>query len=180
MPPKQSTKLGAYVVTVDMGYGHQRAAFPLRDFVVGLDGVKSEAGIINANNYAGIPNSDRRRWDGGRRLYERISRLKNLPLIGETIFSVMDYFQRIEPFYPKRDLSTPTIQLKTIYSMIKKGWGRDLIERLNKNPLPLINAFFSPAYFAEEHSGWNCMASSRSKFLLPVFLCRKKISGDAI
>ena len=38
-----------------------------------------------------------------------------------------------------------------IYSMIKKGWGRDLIERLNKNPLPLINAFFSPAYFAEEH-----------------------------
>ena len=151
MSPKQFSNSGAYVATVDMGYGHQRAAYPLRDFAVGLDGVKSETAIINANNYAGIPNADRRRWDGGRRLYERISRLKNLPLIGESIFSIMDYFQRIEPFYPKRDLSRPTIQLKTIYSMIKKGWGRDLIERLNKNPLPLVNAFFSPAYFAEEH-----------------------------
>ena len=134
-----------------MGYGHQRAAFPLRDFAVGLDGIKSKDAIINANHYAGIPNADRRRWDSGRRWYERISRLKNLPLIGESIFSIMDYFQRIEPFYPKRDLSKPTIQLKTIYSMIRKGWGRDLIQRLNKNPLPLINTFFSPAYFAEEH-----------------------------
>jgi len=151
MSPKQSSNSGAYVVTVDMGYGHQRAAFPLRDFAVGLDGIKNEDAIINANHYAGIPNTDRRRWDSGRRLYERISRLKNLPLIGESVFSIMDYFQRIESFYPKRDLSKPTIQLKMIYSMIKKGWGRDLIERLNKNPLPLINAFFSPAYFAEEH-----------------------------
>ena len=151
MAKRNNQSDGAYVVTVDMGYGHQRAAFPLRDFAVGLDGIKSKDAIINANHYAGIPNADRRRWDSGRRWYERISRLKNLPLIGESIFSIMDYFQRIEPFYPKRDLSKPTIQLKTIYSMIRKGWGRDLIQRLNKNPLPLINTFFSPAYFAEEH-----------------------------
>lgn len=151
MSPKQSFTSGAYVITVDMGYGHQRAAYPLRDFAVGLDGSTGKDAVINANHYAGIPNKDRRRWESSRKLYERISRMKNLPLIGEWLFSVMDYFQRIEPFYPKRDLSKPTFQLKTIYSMIRKGWGRDLIDRLNRNPLPLVNAFFSPAYFAEEH-----------------------------
>ncbi|MBI4992817.1 MAG: hypothetical protein HZC26_01600 [Candidatus Magasanikbacteria bacterium] len=151
MLQKPSTNSSAYVVTVDMGYGHQRAAFPLRDFAVGLDGVKSEEAIINANHYAGIPNADRRRWESGRKLYESVSRVKNWPLVGERLFSVMDYFQRIEPFYPKRDLSRPTFQLRSIYSMIRKGWGKDLIERLNKSPLPLVSAFFSPAYFAEEH-----------------------------
>ena len=67
----------AYVVTVDMGYGHQRAVFPLRDFTDGE--------IINANKYAGIPKSDERKWEGGRKLYESISRLKSIPLIGDWI-----------------------------------------------------------------------------------------------
>lgn len=133
----------AYVITVDMGYGHQRAVHPLADV--------AEGGIINANNYAGIPKKDQRSWEGGRKFYEKISRLKHLPLIGDWIFNVMDYFQRIEPFYPTRDLTRPTIQLRGIYQMIKNGWGKDLIDRLNKNPLPLITSFFTVAYFAEEH-----------------------------
>lgn len=134
----------AYVVAVDMGYGHQRAAYPLLDI--------AEGGIINANKYAGIPSSDRRKWEGGRKFYETISRLKFLPIVGEAIFGLMDYLQRIEPFYPARDLSAPTLQLKEIYGMIKHGWGSDLVGRLNKKPLPLITSFFTPAYFAEEHN----------------------------
>ena len=35
--------------------------------------------------------------------------------------------------------------------MIKRGWGRDLIDKLNKDPLPYITTFFSTAFFAEEH-----------------------------
>ena len=133
----------AYVVTVDMGYGHQRAAYPLTDI--------AEGGIINANNYAGIPKSDTRMWEGGRKLYETVSRMKFLPIVGDWIFNIMDYFQKINLFYPARDLSRPTFQLNQIYRWIKKGWGKDLIEKLNKNPLPLISTFFTPAYFAEEH-----------------------------
>lgn len=142
MKNKNFTK--AYVITVDMGYGHQRAVHPLADI--------AEGGIINANNYAGIPKKDQRSWEGGRKVYEKISRLKHLPLIGDWIFDLMDYFQRIEPFYPARDLTRATIQLKGIYHMIKNGWGRDLIDRLNKNPLPLITSFFTVAYFADEHN----------------------------
>lgn len=141
MKNKNFTK--AYIVTVDMGYGHQRAVYPLVDI--------AEGGIINANNYAGIPKKDQRSWESGRKLYEKISRLKYLPLVGDWIFDIMDYFQRIEPFYPARNLRRATIQLKTIYKMIQNGWGKDLIERLNKKPLPLITSFFTVAYFADEH-----------------------------
>ena len=117
-------------MAADMGYGHQRAAYPLADI--------AEGGVINANRYAGIPKSDQKKWGEGQGLYEEISRMKNWPIIGELIFSAMDYFQRVEHFYPARDLSRPTMQLKQIYRMIKDGWGKDLVGRLNKNPLPLI------------------------------------------
>ncbi len=133
----------AHVVAVDMGYGHQRAVFPLRHLAGGE--------IINANRYAGIPKADERRWESGRRIYETISRFKHVPLIGELAFEIMDYIQRIEPFYPVRDLSATTWQVNQIYGMIKKGWGKDLIDGLNKNPLPFITSFFTSAFFAEEH-----------------------------
>jgi hypothetical protein len=142
----------AYVVAVDMGYGHQRAVYPLKDIAASVDAISVVGdGIINANHYAGIPHSDERKWGAGRGVYESISRMKHLPLIGEAIFGAMDYFQRIKPFYPARDLTKPTAQLKTIYRWIHQGWGRDLIEKLNKNPLPFISSFFTPAYFADEH-----------------------------
>ncbi|MEK7644214.1 MAG: hypothetical protein AAB390_02845 [Patescibacteria group bacterium] len=143
MPAVKQHPEKAYVVTVDMGYGHQRAAHPLRHL--------AEGGIINANNYPGIPLRDKKKWEGGRKLYESISRLKYLPIVGDYLFRAMDYFQKIDPFYPKRDLSAPSWQLRQIYRLIGKGWGRDLIDKLNRNPLPLISSFFSPAYFAEEH-----------------------------
>ncbi|MBH41662.1 MAG: hypothetical protein CL685_03035 [Candidatus Magasanikbacteria bacterium] len=142
-----------YVVTVDMGYGHQRAAYPLKDIATRPRSIKKHNGsdVICANTYPGVPNSDKRRWEGGRGLYETISRMKKLPIIGRIVFGTMDYLQRIKPFYPKRDLSRPTAQLRQVYGAIKKGWGKDLIEKLNKEPLPYITTFFTTAFFAEEH-----------------------------
>ncbi|OGH76802.1 MAG: hypothetical protein A2469_00525 [Candidatus Magasanikbacteria bacterium RIFOXYC2_FULL_40_16] len=143
---------GAYVVTVDMGYGHQRAAYPLKDIAVCPPEMDlSETRIITANNYPGIPAADRRRWEGGRKIYEKISRMFRLPFLGRIIFGIMDYVQRIDPFYPRRDLSHSTFQVRQQYGMIHRGWGKDLIERLNKRPLPLITSFFTVAFFAEEH-----------------------------
>ena len=143
----------AYIVTVDMGYGHQRAAYPLKDIATLPPGMKKHEGsnIICANIYPGIPNSDKVRWEGGRGLYETVSRMKKLPLIGKPVFGLMDYLQRIEPFYPARDLSDSSMQVKQIYTMIRKGWGKDLIEKLNKKPLPYVTTFFTTAFFAEEH-----------------------------
>jgi len=132
----------AWVISVNMGYGHQRTAYPLRDLAF-----KGE--IINANSYQGIPEKDRKIWEGTRRFYEFISNFSRIPLVGKTAFSIYDKFQKILGFYPKRDLSQPNFNLKQIYSFFKKDWGKDLIEKLKINPLPLITTFFIPAFMAE-------------------------------
>jgi len=140
----------AYIVTVDMGYGHQRAVYPLKDIAAEPTNIEGCC-IINANIYPGIPSIDKTRWESGRKLYETVSRFKKVPFFGQKVFTFMDYLQRIEPFYPKRDLSKPSAQVKQIYRMIGRGWGRDLIQKLNDNPLPYITSFFTTAFFAEEH-----------------------------
>lgn len=152
MYKKQKQFTDAYIVTVDMGYGHQRAVHPLRDIAACPPGcICGGAHIITANKYAGIPGGDTERWESGRFIYETISRMKNLPFVGEFIFGGMDHFQKIESFYPRRDLSAPSIQLRQIYSMIHRGWGRHLIQTLNKAPRPFVTSFFTTAFFADEH-----------------------------
>lgn len=135
-----------------MGYGHQRAVFPLlRNATTPKEWGVNEPMIISANNYPGIPKKDQKKWRGTRTLYEFVSRMRKVPLIGPLMFGVMDYVQRIEPFYPKRDMSMPHIQTRQIYSMIQSGLGKHLIDTLNKEPLPFITSFFIPAFCAEEH-----------------------------
>ncbi|MBU2509348.1 hypothetical protein KKE33_03155 [Patescibacteria group bacterium] len=132
----------AWVVSVNMGYGHSRAAYALKDL--------AHDGIINANDYKGIPKDDKRLWVQSRKIYETISRLKPLPIIGDIAFELIDRNQRIEPFYPRRDLSKPTSQVKQTYFMVEKlGLGKHLIEKLSANPLPMVCTFFIPAFAAE-------------------------------
>ncbi|OGZ18684.1 MAG: hypothetical protein A2175_00100 [Candidatus Nealsonbacteria bacterium RBG_13_42_11] len=132
----------SWIISVNMGYGHQRTAFPLKDLA-------PEGKIICANDYEGIPENDKRIWEATRKVYELISRFKRIPLVGEFVFFVFDQLQKILSFYPKRDLSKSNFQLKQIFSLIKKGWGKDLIKRLKANPVPLISTFFTPAFMAE-------------------------------
>jgi len=133
----------AHIIAVDMGYGHQRAAYPLKKLA-------PQKKIINANNYLGIPPSDKKIWQQSREVYEFFSRFKKVPIIGELAWDLFDKFQTIQPFYPKKDLTEPTIQLKSTYSLItKKRWGEHLIKKLATKPLPLISTFFIPAFMAE-------------------------------
>lgn len=132
----------AWVVTVDMGYGHQRAAYPLKNIAY--------QGIITANTYKGIPDKDRFIWENSRGFYEFVSRFKMVPLIGDKVFDLYDKLQAIPNFYPKRDLSKSTVQLGQIYKFFKEGeWGRHLMEKLAKKPLPFITTFFATAMMAE-------------------------------
>lgn len=140
-------KQKAWVISVNMGYGHQRTAYPLMNL--------AEDKIVNANDYEGIPGGDRKIWESTRKFYEFISNFKKIPLIGEFSFSVFDQFQKIFSFYPKRDLSKPNFQLRQFNFLFKGGWGKDLIEKLKikskklKINLPVISTFFTPAFMAE-------------------------------
>ena len=140
-----SSRLKIWLVTVDMGYGHQRASYPLRNIAY--------RGLINANNYSGIPKKDREIWQNQRRLYEAISRFKSFPVLGNWIFEIFDRIQEIPKFYPKRDLSRPSLQILSASHLIKHNhWGRHLIEKLSKNPLPFVTSFFATAIMAEIHN----------------------------
>jgi len=132
----------AWIIAADMGYGHQRTAYPLRDIAFG-------GKVINANSYEGIPQKDKKVWHTTKALYEFISRFKRIPIFGSIVFFILNEFQKILSYYPKRDLSRPNSNLKSIFAFIKKGWGVDLVLRLKKNSLPLISTFFTPAFMAE-------------------------------
>ncbi len=134
----------AWVVAMNMGYGHERAAFGLKDLAYG--------DIVVANDYPGIPHHDRDLWKQTRSVYEFFSRLQPLPFVGQSLFDVMDRFQHIPPFYPRRDLSRPTLQVLESYRWIEKqGLGKHLIQNLTRRngQLPFISTFFLPAFAAE-------------------------------
>ena len=75
------------LVAADMGYGHQRAAYPLFDL--------SGRELITANNYPGILEWETRYWEKSLSTYEKISHLKKVPILGAGVFAIMDYFQKI-------------------------------------------------------------------------------------
>ncbi len=133
------------LVAADMGYGHQRAAYPLLDLAI-------DNKIVSINNYEGVPDWERSYWEKSLDSYEKISRLKKIPIFGDLVFWIMDAFQKIQPFYPNRDLSSPTTQEKYFYKIVKKGLGQDLVEKLKLNNLPFLTTFFVAAYFAEYYN----------------------------
>lgn len=135
----------AWIVTVSMGYGHRRAAIPLLDMAPGGE-------AIVANSYEGMPDADRKIWNQSESFYYFISRLKSKGPLGRLAFNIFDRYQKIDEYYPLRPLrgqEAPSVQLKKIYSQIKRGWGRHLIEKLSEDPLPLVTPFFTVAHMAE-------------------------------
>ncbi len=130
-------------MAVSMGYGHQRTAFPLRS-------LSPDGKVINANDYEGIPLKDKEVWLSSRRFYDFVSNLKRIPVFGWLIFYIFDRFQRILNFYPKRDLSGSNVTLRQMFKLIKSGWGKDLIQRLEAKKIPFITTFFTTAFMAEE------------------------------
>lgn len=132
----------AWIVSADMGYGHYRASLPLLD-------IAQEGKIILANNYPGIPQGDKRIWEQQEKFYNTISRFNSFPVIGKIAFRIFDQFQKVSEFNPDQKETAPTLQLRYLYSFIKRGWGRHFIEMLSKNPLPLFCTFFAIAHMAD-------------------------------
>lgn len=142
---QEGRKTSAHIVAVNMGYGHERPARVLRS-VLGQKEVKV------ANDYPGIPAADKSLWYQSRVWYERISRFRKFPILGEAVFQVMDELQRIPPFYPRRDLSHPSLQVRQFYVLIRRrAFMRHLVEQLAHQPKPIVSTFMAPAFAAEEY-----------------------------
>ena len=134
-------RLRAWVVTADMGLGHQRAAHALAYL--------AQDGILVAGS-PGVTDPDEARF--WRRLtwsYEALSRARGLPFVGGLLFGLLDHLLHIPPFYPLRDLSKPSLNNYLVDRLIRQGLGRGLLERLRSELLPLITTFYAPALVAD-------------------------------
>src|SRR4051794_1612729 len=132
----------AWVVAVDMGYGHQRAAYPFRDIAY--------EGIITANTGAIVDPDERKRWVTLQGLYEGVSRVNKVPVVGPWLWRTYDRFQAISPHYPFRDMSKPTFGSMRLDRLMRKGFGSSVVEHTRKREdLPLLTTFFAIALAAD-------------------------------
>lgn len=131
-----------WVVSANMGLGHQRATYPLKDLA--YDGIQ-----LFGENSAASP-SEKKVWNLFSKSYEFISRTRQVPIIGSTLFNILEHLQNISPYYPLRDHSKPSFQLKSLYSMIRRGMGYGISSKLSKKRLPVVTSFYAAAIAVEE------------------------------
>jgi hypothetical protein len=136
----------AWVVSADMGYGHQRAVYPLKDI--------AEDGIITVGSTEAVSKSEQKLWKRLLNAYEFFSRAKSIPVVGPPVFSMLDSLMRIPSFYPMRNLSNTTFQVNLLESLIEKGLCKGMLEKTSTKNLPLITSFYASAIAADK-KGFN-------------------------
>ncbi|HYG68684.1 MAG TPA: hypothetical protein VD838_13540 [Anaeromyxobacteraceae bacterium] len=134
------------VVSVDMGYGHLRAARPLAD-ALGTSVALADRPPIAA------PGEDRL-WARVRATYETISRLSQVPVVGAPLKAALDAMTDIPGLYPLRDLSRPTRGVRTLDRLAARNLGAGLLAELRRSGAPLLTTFYSPAIVADR-AGWD-------------------------
>jgi hypothetical protein len=134
------------IVTVEMGYGHLRAATPLAD-ALGVPYLEMDRPPLATPN-------DQAAWHRSRRGYEALSRSSQLPFIGWPLRALLDAITAIPRLYPLHDLSAPTIAVRTLENMFENGLGDRLLAYLRRSGGTLLTTFFAPAIFADL-AGWD-------------------------
>lgn len=135
-------KESAWIVSANMGLGHQRATYPLREMAY------DEIQLLGENVTSS--KRERRLWKVFQNSYEFLSKTRNLFLIGPYLYSFLEKLQNISPYYPIRDLSKPSLQVKSLYSLIRRGLGNGLCSILSTKNLPVVTSFYAAAIAAEE------------------------------
>jgi hypothetical protein len=132
----------AWIISANMGLGHQRATYPLKDLA--YDGIQ-----LFGENQMSLKN-EKRLWKLFQNSYEFLSRTKQIPLIGPSLYNVLEKMQNISPYYPYRDQSKPSLQVKSLYSLIGRGMGTGMAKMLSNKELPVVTSFYAAAIAAEQ------------------------------
>ena len=138
MSPKQSK---VWLISANMGYGHLRAVYPLKSI--------SENDIITVGRNGETSEAERKLWARILDMYEMFSRARGIPVIGKSIFKLLDTFLHIPSYYPRRNLSESTFQVALLESSVKKGLCSGMFEKINTKPLSLVTSFYAPAIAAD-------------------------------
>lgn len=131
-----------WLVSADMGYGHQRAIYPLKS-------IAKDGRIINANNSSLATIKERRLWKEMLDGYEFLSRSGKIPVIGKLISRLLDTLLYIPNFYPFKDRSNSTLQVRYLKYSINRGLCKGIVQQISTPELPLITSFYASAIAAE-------------------------------
>jgi hypothetical protein len=140
IPPGLKEKF--WLVSADMGYGHQRAIYPLKT-------LSAYGEILNANVSPYSTPKEQRLWNELHGIYEFMSRAGSFLLIGGTISKMLDSLLYIPKFYPIKDRSNSTLKVKYLKLSIKRGLCKGIIEKIRRPTRPIITSFYVPAVASE-------------------------------
>jgi hypothetical protein len=131
------------VASVEMGYGHLRAAHAL----AGELGTE----ILHVDRPPLVAAEELRLWRASRRFYEITSRASQIPIVGAPLRSLLESVTDIPHLHPQRDLSSPNLQVRSLHRLIEKGLGRGLADHLRATGASLLATFFAPAISSDFH-----------------------------
>jgi len=131
-----------WLVSADMGYGHQRAIYPLKDLSRG-------GSILNANISPEASPKERRLWKEILTTYEFMSKAGKLPVIGNLLSKILDSLLYIPNYYPFKDRSNSTLQVKYLKLSIRQGLCNGILNKIKEPDLPVITSFYASAIAAE-------------------------------
>ena len=130
------------VVSIDMGYGHLRAAYPLA--------AKLKTEVLHSDRPPLADKDEQRRWDRVRRFYDSLSRSSQRLGYRGALGAFLEVITSIPRLHPYRDLSTPTLGVQSLHRLIERGLGRGLKAYLEKTGAPLLTTFYAPAIAADQ------------------------------
>jgi hypothetical protein len=131
-----------WLVTADMGYGHLRAIYPLK-------ALAKNGKVLNVNTSPKASIKERRLWKEMLAAYEFMSRAGNLPILGGLITKILNSLLYIPNFYPVKDRSKTTFQVRYLKKSIKNGLCKGVLEETVSPEYPIITSFYSSAIAAE-------------------------------
>jgi hypothetical protein len=129
------------VVSVEMGYGHLRAALPL------VDAFGTE--LLHADGAPLADEEETKTWTRVRRVHELLSRPSHLSALLGDPTRWMDRMTDIPPLHSPFDLTKPNLGVKILHTLAKRGLGRGLMQHLHETGAPLVSTFYAPAVIAD-------------------------------
>ncbi len=137
----------AWVVSAPLGKGVDLIAQACRDFA-------NEDQILRADRYSGIPRTDRRLWTHLQEQPSLLSTLGKIPLVGRSLRNLTEGFvHRLPSRYPLNEQVAWNRRLIEFYYFLQtQKLGRDFIQKLAEQPLPLVTSSQVIAFSAEVHA----------------------------
>ena len=128
------------IISLEMGYGHLRAAYPIADAM--------GCSLYLADEPPIADEKDSRLWQWIRRGHSFLSRPSESDWLVRQANSLMDLVTIIPPMHEKADQSKPDFATKFISQLIKRGLGRGLVEYLRARNSALLTTIYAPALVA--------------------------------